>query len=66
MNAGVRAMQVQLPSLHALNEDFLSIYNAANARKVVFNKLLEYMNGQSGLSGVCWSLRSHYLTIAIF
>ncbi len=31
-------MQVQLPSLHALNEDFLSIYNAANARKVVFQQ----------------------------
>ena len=59
-------MQEQLPSLHPVNEDFFAKFNAANARKVVFNKLLEYMNGQSGLSGVCWSLRSHYLTIAIF
>ena len=31
-------MQEQLPSLHAVNEDFLSKFNAAHPRKVVFQQ----------------------------
>ena len=31
-------MQEQLPSLHAVNENFLSKFNAAHARKAVFQQ----------------------------
>ncbi|HRH77464.1 MAG TPA: hypothetical protein PK129_08985, partial [Cellvibrionaceae bacterium] len=38
MDAGGRATQEQLPSLHGVNEDFFAKFNAARPSKVVFQQ----------------------------